>query len=534
MVDNDRLRCLKSSWGACSLAVDFSYMSISNADILKHLVGLERAVKDMRSLESGEVVNIDEDRQVGHYWLRNPALAPTLDIRREIEHSVSSITEFVRKLLRGDIRTVNGGLFSAAVVVGIGGSALGPQLIVDALGGDGLSIKFIDNTDPAGIERTINSLDSLESTLFIVASKSGGTRETYNGEMYIKHRLQTSGLLFGKQMVAITLKDSNLYSRARNEQWLDIFEIWDWVGGRTSVTSAVGLLPAGLAGVDTAAFIQGAHAMDSRTRINYNDPNVVANLSDAASSNPALMMALSWLVSGGGDKNMVLLPYCDQLLLLSRYLQQLVMESLGKKYDRNGEIVYQGISVFGNKGSTDQHAFVQQLRDGRNDFFAVFIQVLEDGGGSVADFCVEPNITMGDYLFGFLVGTRAALWQENRASYTISIKRCDAFHLGALIALFERAVGYYASLININAYHQPGVEAGKRAAIDVIDIQRQVLATLADAANGLSLDSLCACVDSSMDGDCADIVRSIVERLVVNNRLKTFKVLEVVHYKMVS
>jgi glucose-6-phosphate isomerase len=352
--------------------------------------------------------------------------------------------------------------------------------------------------------------------------------------MYIKHRLQTSGLLFGKQMVAITLKDSNLYSRARNEQWLDIFEIWDWVGGRTSVTSAVGLLPAGLAGVDTAAFIQGAHAMDSRTRINYNDPNVVANLSDAASSNPALMMALSWLVSGGGDKNMVLLPYCDQLLLLSRYLQQLVMESLGKKYDRNGEIVYQGISVFGNKGSTDQHAFVQQLRDGRNDFFAVFIQVLEDGGGSVADFCVEPNITMGDYLFGFLVGTRAALWQENRASYTISIKRCDAFHLGALIALFERAVGYYASLININAYHQPGVEAGKRAAIDVIDIQRQVLATLADAANGLSLDSLCACVDSSMDGDCADIVRSIVERLVVNNRLKTFKVLEVVHYKMVS
>src|SRR6202040_3661643 len=121
---------------------------------------------------------------------------------------------------------------------------------------------------------------------------------------------------------------------------------------------------------------------------------------------------------GKGQKDMVVLPYKDRLLLFSRYLQQLVMESLGKRLNLKGERVDQGINVFGNKGSTDQHAYVQQLRDGVNNFFVIFIRVLESGGANVE---VEPGVTPGDYLHGFLLGTREALFENDRESITITV-----------------------------------------------------------------------------------------------------------------
>ncbi len=120
---------------------------------------------------------------------------------------------------------------------------------------------------------------------------------------------------------------------------------------------------------------------------------------------------------GKGQKDMVVLPYKDRLLLFSRYLQQLVMESLGKRLDLDGKRVDQGISVYGNKGSTDQHAYVQQLRDGVNNFFVTFIRVLESGGAGVE---VEPGVDAGDFLHGFLLGTRAALFDNDRQSMTIT------------------------------------------------------------------------------------------------------------------
>jgi glucose-6-phosphate isomerase len=172
---------------------------------------------------------------------------------------------------------------------------------------------------------------------------------------------------------------------------------------------------------------------------------------------------------------MVVLPYKDRLALLGRYLQQLVMESLGKRLDLAGRRVDQGLTVYGNKGSTDQHAYVQQLRDGRDDFFACFVRVLEPGGSALE---VEPGVTAGDYLHGFWLGTRAALAENGRASLTLTLPRLDAPALGAVIALFERAVGLYASLIGVNAYHQPGVEAGKQAAAAALALQRRVVAAL--------------------------------------------------------
>ena len=150
----------------------------------------------------------------------------------------------------------------------------------------------------------------------------------------------------------------------------------------------------------------------------------------------------------------------DALVLFSKYLQQLIMESLGKRLDLEGNEVCQGISVYGNKGSTDQHAYVQQLRDGVNNFFATFIEVRECSADAVE---VEAGATCGDFLQGFLRGTRQALAESGRSSITISIPEVNAKTLGMLIALFERAVSFYASLVNINAYHQPGVEAGKKS-----------------------------------------------------------------------
>jgi glucose-6-phosphate isomerase len=179
---------------------------------------------------------------------------------------------------------------------------------------------------------------------------------------------------------------------------------------------------------------------------------------------------------GRGAKDMVVLPYKDRLLLFSRYLQQLVMESLGKEFDLQGRVVNQGIAVYGNKGSTDQHAYVQQLREGVKNFFVTFIDVMKDRAGRPLE--VEPGITSGDYLQGFYLGTRDALSEKDRWSITLTLAEVSARSIGMLIALYERVVGLYASLIDVNAYDQPGVEAGKKAASGVIALQQRLVAAL--------------------------------------------------------
>jgi len=238
------------------------------------------------------------------------------------------------------------------------------------------------------------------------------------------------------------------------------------VGGRTSETSAVGLLPAALQGIDIDALLEGARLCDQVTR------------KKDFRTNPAALLALAWhhVTGGCGKKDMVILPYKDRLQLFPKYLQQLIMESLGKEKDLNGQRVNQGISVYGNKGSTDQHAYVQQLREGVDNSFVTFIEVLKDRIGH--SLLLDGKATSGDYLNAFLQGTRRALGEKGRESITLTIEKIDARSIGTLIALYERAVGFYASLINVNAYHQPGVEAGKKAAGWVIQLQTKALAFL--------------------------------------------------------
>jgi glucose-6-phosphate isomerase len=211
---------------------------------------------------------------------------------------------------------------------------------------------------------------------------------------------------------------------------------------------------------------------------------------------------------------MVVIPYKDRLALFGRYLQQLVMESLGKELNLEGKVVHQGIAVYGNKGSTDQHAYVQQLRDGVHNFFLTFIQVLEHRSGGSLD--VEDNITSGDYLSGFLLGTRQALAEKGRATLTITVPAVTPATLGALIALFERAVGFYASMIGINAYHQPGVEAGKKAARGVLDLQLALFMVLREnRGRWLSVEELAR---ETLSGTAPETVFHILEWLAANRR----------------
>ena len=455
-------------------AADFSRVGFTDDFFQKMRAPMAAAFIAMDALERGAIANPDEKRMVGHYWLRDPKLAPTPEIGREIESTTKSIEDFAAKIHRGEIKGAQGA-FKNLLCIGIGGSALGPQFVAHALGNPGtdkMAVYFIDNTDPDGIDLVFQELaGQLGRTLTIVTSKSGGTPEPRNGMIEAEAAYTRAGLNFGAHVVAVTGEGSHLDQYALKSHFLARFPMWDWVGGRTSELGPVGLLPGALQGADIRALLAGAKEMDELTRAR------------PLENNPAAMLALAWhfLTEGRGRKDMVILPYKDRLLLLSRYLQQLVMESLGKELDLQGRVVNQGISVYGNKGSTDQHAYVQQLRDGVPNFFAVFIEVLKDRDGPVIE--VEPDTTAGDYLQGFLLGTREALFEKGRASITLTLANASARSVGQVIALFERAVGFYGNLVDINAYHQPGVEAGKKAAADLLRIKQRIQQTLRAAPN---------------------------------------------------
>lgn len=489
------------------LTLDISRMGFVPGSLDGQDLAMVAAFQAMDALEKGAIANPDENRMVGHYWLRNPDLAPTREIAAEIRKTVADIKAFATDVHAGRIRPPKAARFTTVLCIGIGGSALGPMFVADALGdptADQMRVEFIDNTDPDGIARVFRRLEGkLPETLVVVASKSGGTPETRNGMLLVADAYRAAGLDFPAHAVAITMLGSKMDQTATGEKWLARFPMYDWVGGRTSELSAVGLLPAALQGVDIDAMLAGAAACDEATR------------SHDVMSNPAALMALMWYhaTGGKGKKDMVVLPYKDRLLLFSRYLQQLVMESLGKEFDLKGHRVEQGLSVYGNKGSTDQHAYVQQLREGVPNFFAVFIRVLEDGGSAKE---VEPGATAGDFLHGFLLGTRAALYENGRESMTITIPRVDARTVGALIALFERAVGLYAGLVGINAYHQPGVEAGKKAAASVLALQAKVLAALTDTPR--TAEQIAA---AAGEPEAVESVYLLLEHLAANGRART-------------
>ena len=482
--------------------LDISRMHLNNAQLEELTPRLEKAFDAMKALENGAIANADENRQVGHYWLRHPQLAPDPEVGQHIASEIDEIEQFGKSVINGTIKSPTGQPFTDVLWIGIGGSGLGPLLMIRALQDKdaGLPFHFFDNVDPNGMSRVLAELgEALRTTLVITVSKSGGTPEPHLGMEQARHRLEAVGGSWSAQAVAITMAGSKLDKQAVDEQWLQRFDMFDWVGGRTSITSAVGLVPGALIGSDIRSFLAGASQMDEATR------------EGDVRRNPAALMAAAWYTAGGGKgkRDMVVLPYRDRLEVFSRYLQQLVMESLGKRLDRNGDVAHQGIAVYGNKGSTDQHAYVQQLRDGVDNFFVTFIEVLRD----VEDIPEINGERPGDFLDGFVQGTRSALTEGGRQSLSISMRQFDARRLGALIALFERAVGFYGELVNINAYHQPGVEAGKKAAAAILKLQRQVEEVLSDGVSRSVVE-----IHQAIGEGPVEAVFWIVRHLTGNNR----------------
>ncbi len=491
---------------AAGVQLDVSRMGLEPPALQANAPKCRAALDAMRDLEAGAIANPDEQRRVGHYWLRTPKLAPDPELTRAVVDMNDRVKDLASRVHRGEVRGSTSEALTELLVVGIGGSALGPQLLADALGqeSDRMRTHFLDNTDPDGFDRVLHQLgERLKNTLVLVISKSGGTKETRNAMLETMSAFRQRGLEFAPHAVAITEPSSALDELARQQGWLERLPLWSWVGGRTSLTSAVGLAPAALQGIDIDALLDGARAMDAATR------------QPEPSTNAAMLLALAWYVAGNGrgEKAMVVLPYKDRLALFSRYLQQLVMESLGKELDLSGQLVHQGLTVYGNKGSTDQHSFVQQLRDGLDNVFVTFIQVLKDRDGPSIQ--VEDGVSSGDYLLGFLLGTRDALYEAGRKSLLLTLPEVSPKTLGAVVALYERAVGFYASLINVNAYHQPGVEAGKRAAADALSLQVSAVRRLKEMGRAATADEIATAMG---DPELAETVYRMLEHLAFNGR----------------
>ncbi|UWG97087.1 glucose-6-phosphate isomerase [Dehalobacter sp. DCM] len=470
----------------------------------------------IQDLENGSIANPDENRRVGHYWLSTPEICPDQEIASKISEMIFHVKKFAQMVHDGTLKGERGQLFKHVLVIGIGGSSLGTHFVSDALEkvDDPCKLYFIDNTDPDGMDRIFERLSRvLDATLTIIISKSGSTVETRNGMEEVRRLYQHNRLDFVKHAISVTQSGSQLDQIRTKENWLDSFPMWDWVGGRTSVLSAVGLLPLALQGIGIDQLLLGAATCNALTR----KPETMQN--------PAALLALTWffLTRGEGGKQMVILPYKDRLELFPRYLQQLIMESLGKETDLDGNVVHQGITVLGNKGTTDQHSYLQQLLDGPDNAFVTFIEVLKDR--EEYSPILAENSTSGDFLHAFLLGTRKALTQKGRQSITITIPSVTAESIGVLIALFERAVSHYAYLVNVNAYNQPAVEIAKKGAQEVIELKNYIKQILANnTPDGLTLDDIADEIQNTFQIVDKEMVYKILQHLAANKENKIKKV----------
>lgn len=361
--------------------------------------------------------------------------------------------------------------FDAFVVLGIGGSALGPIAVFQALKHlyynelpgekrNGPRFYVLDNVDPERMNALFDIID-VENTVFNVITKSGATSETMSQYLIINDLLKKRlGDEANKHIIATTSSSKGSLIGLAKEQGYDTFYIPEGVGGRFSELCPVGLLPAAVVGIDIAKMLEGAKYMDQLCRT----PNVY--------SNPALMSALLQYLSMKKGKNIsVMMPYADSLKYIADWYCQLWAESLGKAVDNDGNTVNVGQTPVKALGVTDQHSQVQLYAEGPFDKVITFIEVENFRSKYVIPGGLEqlPNVsflsgnTLNDLMAKELYATRYALTKQKRSNYTIVLDKVDEFNLGALLYLFQMQTAYCGAMLNINTYDQPGVEEGKNA-----------------------------------------------------------------------
>jgi len=356
------------------------------------------------------------------------------------------------------------------VVLGIGGSALGPIALRTALLPAGWNtlpaasrdgrprLHVLDNVDPATMSALLNRLE-LGATIFIVTSKSGGTAETMAQYLVVRARLEAAGRPVREHLIFVTDPERGALRRIATDERIASVPLPSAVGGRFSVLSPVGLLPAALVGVDIAGLLAGAADMRRRCE------------ESAWTANPAGAFAmLQWLADTRRQRNgQVLMPYADGLRDMAAWFVQLWAESLGKIRPDGTSV---GPTPIAALGATDQHSQVQLFMEGPNDKTVTFVTV----DGSPNDVAIprlhgeHPDLAyLGGHSLGELLAveqraTAGALAARGRMNMTISIERLDVWHVGGLIMLFEIATAFAGELYGVNAFDQPGVELGKRFA----------------------------------------------------------------------
>ena len=361
------------------------------------------------------------------------------------------------------------GKFDDVVILGIGGSALGPIALRSALlapDWNGLDARerggqprlhVLDNVDPHTIAALLERL-SLERALFVVISKSGGTAETMAQYLVVLERLKQAKLPLGDHLVFVTDPKKGALRTIANREQIPALDIPEMVGGRYSVLTPVGILPAALVGIDTAQLLAGAKDIAGRCD------------GDQLARNPAGVFAtLQYLADTKLGRHIhVLMPYSDPLRNVADWFVQLWAESLGKHRQQGDKGV--GPTPLAALGATDQHSKVQLFMEGPGDKTVSFIAVRE-GGVEVPIPKLHSDVKELGYLGGHQLGellsieqraTAGALARRGRPNLTIHIDKVDAWHLGAIFMLLEIATIYAGELYGVNPLDQPGVELGKQ------------------------------------------------------------------------
>ena len=381
--------------------------------------------------------------QFDHYWsLVESRGQGFIDLPFDLE---------IAQSLKNYVQGING-KYDSVVILGIGGSMLGPKCILDALYSpvhSRLRFYCLDNIDPYKIAE-VESQIKLEKTLFLVQTKSGGTPETIAQYLYFRSKIDHSQLAAANHFVFVTDPQKGYLRQIANKENITTFDIPENVGGRFSVLTPIGLLAAELAGLDTVKLLSGA--------------------GDVVTKNLKIAYLLGYtqyqLVNKGQNIN-VIMPYSSRLKTFAEWSVQLLSESLGKEFDLNNKIVHAGLTPLPAVGATDQHSQLQLFAEGPNDKLIIFIKPTDYQVTLDIPYTDEPSLSyINNHSFNELLdaefeGVKQALTESNRPNLTINISKVDEYHLGALFMLFELTTAFVGEMMNIDTFNQPGVERSK-------------------------------------------------------------------------
>ena len=455
--DTKRVNKMNVSWN--EFQVDYSKNRVTDKTIslllqLAEEVGLKKAIELQFE---GSKINKTEDRAVLHSALRDfDSMKP------EVKKALQKMKKTSNAIIKGAWKGFTGKPITDIVNIGIGGSELGPKMVTNALKyyGNALKLHYVSNVDGDHVFETLKKLDR-ETTLFIIVSKSFTTQETMTNANAIKNWfLQgASQLDIEKHFIAVSTNESAIIDFGISKY--NIFPIWDWVGGRFSLWSSVGLSTCCAIGYDNfEELLRGAHEMD----LHFRNEDFSENI-------PVILALLSvWYNNFFSSETEAIIPYTQYLEDFVPYLQQAIMESNGKSVDRNGtKVNYQtGTVVWGNVGANAQHAFFQLLHQGTKLVPVDFIGFSE----SLYQHKKQHDILKANFFSqseALLQGTykqnapnEFRSFNGNKPSNTIFINSLTPKNLGSLIAIYEHKIFVQGIIWNIFSYDQWGVELGKK------------------------------------------------------------------------